>query len=115
MAGWVGWGWSGGRVFGESVVEEVTKEVALLLAAMEEVEPEEAMVVQPYDEDIPAWAEAVRGWLKHQQADQVSFTEMIKRVKLSFVRIWLALLLDRFDLRQDGDFYDCAGIMISLR
>ena len=51
---------------GESVAKEVTKEVALLLAGVDEIEPKEAMEMQGYDEDIAAWAKAVRGWLKQQ-------------------------------------------------
>jgi hypothetical protein len=46
---------------GESVVAEVTKETALLLAGAEDdVEPEEAIAQLEYDEDIAAWAKAVR-------------------------------------------------------
>jgi hypothetical protein len=98
---------------GESVVEEVTKEVALLLAGAEdEVEPEETMILQEYDEDIATWAEAIALWLKDK--DLTSFSELLNGVGLSTVKVWLALLLGGFQLRQSGDFYEAAGIMVSV-
>jgi hypothetical protein len=100
---------------GESVAEEVTKEVALLLAgadAEEELEkPEDVIAQQGYNEDIAAWAEAIRGWMERQYAEEVAFAELRDSVGLSVVKVWLALLLGGFRLRQVGGFY--GGVVIA--
>jgi hypothetical protein len=98
---------------GESVVEEVTKEVALLLAGVkDEVEPEEAMELQGYDENIAVWSDAIREWMQRQQAGEAGFAELRQGVGLSVVKVWLALLLGGFRLRQSGGFYE--GVAIAL-
>ena len=99
----------------ESVAEEVTKEVAMLLAAAEEVEPEEAMELQGYDEDIAAWAEAVRGCLKERGLESAAIVELQKGTGLSLVKVWLAGLLGGFGLRQSRGFYEEAGVVVSER
>jgi hypothetical protein len=98
---------------GESVVEEVTKEQALLLAGAEdmlEIDVEQEIRHQGYDEDIAAWAEAVGGWLNRQVADEVTFAELLKGTGLSLVKVWLALILGNFDLRPLKEFYDGVAI-----
>ena len=99
---------------GESVVEEVTKEVALLLAGADEVEPEEAIVIQGYDEDIAAWADAIRGWLKKRGLESAAIVQLQQGTGLSVVRLWLAGLLGGFEMRQSGGFYEEAGVAIAL-
>jgi hypothetical protein len=99
----------------ESVVEEVSKETALLLAAADEVEAKDAMELQAYDEDIAAWANAMRGWLQWQGLDEVMFPELTNGVGLSVVKVWLALLLGGFGLEQRGGFYDSKAVAITLR
>jgi hypothetical protein len=61
---------------GESVVEEVTKEVALLLAEAEAEEKPLSVAVLEHDEDIAAWAEAVRGWLKQQGLESAAIVQL---------------------------------------
>lgn len=98
----------------DSVVEVVSKEQALLLAgadAEEEWEtPEDVIAQQGYDEDIAAWAMAIRGWMERQQVEEVAFANLREGVGLSVVKVWLALLLGGFRLRQSGGFYGDVAI-----
>ena len=91
----------------ESVVEyrEKTEVLAELESFMDEDVGEELEQLA-YDENIAAWAEAIRGWmLERQKADEVAFAELREGVGLSVVKVWLALLLGGFRLRQAGGFY----------
>jgi hypothetical protein len=100
---------------GESVAEEVSKVTALLLAGAEAEEEPLPIAVLEHDEDAVAWATVLREWMHSQGVDEVKFLELMNGVRLSMVKVWLALLLGDFDLRQDGGFYDGAGVAISLR
>jgi hypothetical protein len=95
---------------GESVVEEVSKEVALLMAGADEVESEDAMELQGYDEDIAAWAGAVRGWMQSRSLKSASIMEVVKETKLTTCKIWIVGLLSDFELRQTKDFYSFYGL-----
>lgn len=97
---------------GESVAEEVTKEMALLLAAADEVEPKEAMELQGYDENITAWADAIRAWLKRQGLESAAIAQLQQGTGLLVVKLWLAGLLGGFEMQQSGGFYDGAGVAI---
>jgi hypothetical protein len=102
---------------GESIVEEVTKEVALLLAGAEvEEELGDAIAQLEYDEDITAWAEVVRGWMQRQGMNEVTLAVLLKGANLPIVKCWLALLLGGFELRlnKTKGFYDIQGILIAL-
>jgi hypothetical protein len=103
---------------GESVVAEVTKEQALLLAGVEEEEEElgDAIAQLEYDEDITAWAEVVRAWMQRQGMNEVTLAVLLKSANLPMVKCWLALLLGRFELRlnKTKGFYDIQGILIAL-
>ena len=100
----------------ESVVEY--REKADVLAELETFVCEgtgDEVEVQAYDEDIAAWAEAVRQWMRSQGVNEVKFLELMSGVGFSMIKVWLALLLGGFELRQDKGFYDGAGVAISLR
>ncbi|MCG9891586.1 MAG: hypothetical protein MH252_10980, partial [Thermosynechococcaceae cyanobacterium MS004] len=102
-------------VEGESVVEEVTKEQALLLAGAEdEVEPDETWDLQGYDEDIAAWAEAIRGWLKRQGLESAAIAQLQQGTGLTLVKLWLAGLLGGLEMQQCGGFYEAGCVAISL-
>jgi hypothetical protein len=104
---------------GESVVAEVTKEVALLMAgAEEEVEPEQAIEPQGYDEDIAAWAKVIALWMQQRGGDPVGFVELLDGVGYPVVKGWLAVLLDEgfaMDRFEGSDFYRCTGIFVALK
>jgi hypothetical protein len=99
---------------GESVVEEVTKETALLLAGAKEEKPEQTIALLEYDEDIGAWAKAIALWMQQQKLERVGFVELLNGVGYPVVKGWLAVLLDEgFEIQQDGGFYDRSGIMVN--
>jgi hypothetical protein len=102
----------------ESLVEEVTKETALLLAAADEVEPEMAIALQGYDEDIAAWAKAIALWMHQQKLERVGFVELLDGVGYPVVKGWLAVLLDEgfaMDRLEGSDFYRNTGILVALK
>jgi hypothetical protein len=104
---------------GESVAEEVTKEMALLLAgAADEVEPEDAIALLEYDEDVVAWANAIALWMQQQKLERVGFMELLDGVDYPVVKGWLAVLLDEgFAIyRLEGsDFYRSVGILVEMK
>jgi hypothetical protein len=102
----------------ESVVAEVTKETALLLAAADEVEPEEEIALQAYDEDVTAWANAIARWMRQQKLERVGFMELLDGVGFPVVKGWLAVLLDEgfaIDRLEGNDFYTSAGVVVGLK
>ncbi len=101
----------------ESVAEEVSKETALLLAGAE-LEPEPMIVVQPYDENVGEWANAIALWMQQQKIERVGFVELLDGVGFEVVKGWLAVLLDEgftMDRLECGDFYWSTGILVALK
>ena len=98
---------------GESVVEEVTKEQALLLAGAVEEEPLPVAVLE-HDEDPGAWAEVIRGWMQRQGLESAAMTQLQEGSGLSMVKLWLAALLCGLGMEQRGEFYDVARVVIRL-
>jgi hypothetical protein len=101
---------------GESVVEEVTKEVALLLAGAEVEEESLSVAVLEHDEDIAAWAEAIRRWMQQQGVKKVVLAELLNGVNLPVVKCWLGVLLGGFEqhLNETKEFYDVERVAIAL-
>jgi hypothetical protein len=97
----------------ESMVAEVTIDSALLLAGAE-LEPVGLMDGLEYDEDIAAWAKAVRGWMQSRDVESASIMEVIEETKLTTCKIWLAGLLSDFELHQTKDFYSFDGLILSI-
>jgi hypothetical protein len=103
---------------GESVVAEVTKEQALLLAGAEvEKEPLPLLDLE-HDEDVGAWAMAIRLWMEQQELESAAIAQLQQSTGLSVIKLWLAGLLGELDsglrLEQRGGFYDTAGVVIAL-
>jgi hypothetical protein len=101
----------------ESLVEEVSKEQALLLAGAE-LEPAVLMDGLEYDEDIAAWAKAIALWMHQQKLERVGFMELLDGVGFPVVKGWLAVLLDEgfaMDRLQNSDFYRSTGILVELK
>ncbi len=61
-------------------------------------------------QDIAAWAEAVREWMKSRGNDPVSFIELRDSTDLPLVKLWMGLLLGGFELVQGARFYECGVI-----
>jgi hypothetical protein len=86
-----------GEEGGDSVVEEVTKEVALLLAGIEEEEEPLPVMVLEHDEDVGAWAAIVREWMVANNCRSGSIGELVDSTNLSSVKVWIAGLLGDFE------------------
>jgi hypothetical protein len=101
----------------ESVVGEVTKETALLLAGAE-LEPAVLMDELEHDEDIAAWAKAIALWMQQQKLERVGFVELLDGVGYPVVKGWLAVLLDEgfaIDRLEGSEFYKSSGIWVTLK
>jgi uncharacterized protein YggL (DUF469 family) len=101
----------------ESVVGEVTKETALLLAGAE-MEPTVLMDELAYDENVGEWAKAIALWMQQQKLERVGFAELLDGVGYPVVKGWLAVLLDdgfAMDRLEGSDFYRSTGIFVALK
>jgi hypothetical protein len=85
---------------------------------------EDAIVVQAYDEDIAAWANAqslcvaFALWMQQRKLEQVGFVELLDEVRFPVVKGWLAVLLDEgfaMDRLEGSEFYKSAGILVELK
>jgi hypothetical protein len=101
------------HVDAESVVGEVTKETALLLAGAE-LEPEALMDGLEYDENIGEWAKAIAQWMQSREVKSASIMEVVEETKLTICKVWLSGLLSDLELHQTKDFYSFDGLNLSL-
>jgi hypothetical protein len=101
---------------GESVVAEVTKETALLLAGAEVEEEPLPVAVLEHDEDIAAWVEVIRLWMNQQVVKKVVLAELLNGVNLPSIKCWLGILLGGFEqyLNETKGFYDLERVTITL-
>jgi uncharacterized protein YggL (DUF469 family) len=101
----------------ESVVGEVSKETALLLAGAE-LEPTDVMDGLEYDENVGEWAKAITLWMQQQKLERVGFMELLDGVGYPVVKGWLAVLLDEgfaMDRLEGSEFYRSTGILVALK
>ena len=90
----------------ESIVEY--REKADVLAELESLVGEDAgdeVEALEYDEDIAAWAKAIRFWLKRQGLESAAIVQLQQGTSLSLVRLWLAALLGGFGLERRGSCF----------
>lgn len=93
-----------------SIVALVDKETVLALAEQWEAEAVEVGRNQDvwaiaHNEDVSQWIQIIIQELPDQTNTKVSFTELCDRLGLSWVEVWLGLLLGGFELEQSGEFY----------
>jgi hypothetical protein len=106
-----------GEEGGDSVVEEVTKEVALLLAGAEDEDEPLPVMVLEHDEDVGAWAFLIREWMCESAVNSVSIGEVVDATDLTAVKVWLAGLLDLYldrKSKEEKDFYNYDGILLKI-
>jgi hypothetical protein len=91
-----------------SIIVEVGKqELLTMLEESESVNPEttyEQAIAIAHEENISEWGATISAWLNYR-GQPVSLLELQKSVKMPLVRVWLALLLNGFELEQRGEFY----------
>ena len=75
----------------DSVVEYRGKEEVLAeLESMVGEETREAEVELEHDENVGAWADVIRGWMKRQGLESAGITQLRHGTGLSMVKLWLA-------------------------
>lgn len=83
----------------ESVVGAVEKD--LLLAMVDDLEAKEQALAVAHAEDVSQWATAIAHYLKQQSRERIPLSELQQSLPLSFVEIWLGLLLGGFLLQSN--------------
>lgn len=90
-----------------SIVAEVEK--AAVLAIVDQMEAESArkeeVLAIAHDEDVSAWSEAIRRWFQVATVDQVQFVQLCQGLEMPRIEVWLGVLLGRFELELQDDFY----------
>ena len=100
----------------DSVVEYREKtEVLAELESFVDEDSGDAEVELEHDENIGAWAGAIRRWLELSGVESVAITQLREATGLSMVKLWLAALLCGLGMEQRGGFYDTGGVEIWVR
>lgn len=109
---------------GDSLVENVDKEVLLQALAQDlkdHVEPVKLLSLEEelaevistaHGESVSAWVEAIADYLSDHESP-IRLTRLQQALKLPMVEVWLGLLLGGFCLEQRGGFYESREIWIS--
>ena len=99
----------------DSVVEYREKtEVLAELESFVDEDTGEAEVELEHNEDVMAWAEAIREWMERQGIESAAMTQLQAGSGLSMVKLWLAALLCGLGMEQRGAFYDVEGVAIRV-
>ena len=93
----------------DSVAGEV--EPAAIVQMLDEMEREQstADMVRELagEEDVAAWSALIYQWLQDQEiVDAIALNELWQHLEMSWIEIWLGLLLGGFQLQQVGQFYE---------
>jgi hypothetical protein len=96
-----------------SIAAPVDKDVILdQLEAWElktgtEEQPVEADAVWAiaHEESVAQWSQAISQWLEQERQPRVSFQGLHQGLRMSWVDLWLGLLLGGFELEPLGEFY----------
>jgi hypothetical protein len=97
-----------------SIATPVDKDVILnQLEAWEvktgvEEQPVEADAVWAiaHEEAVAQWSQAISQWLQQQREPRISLQHLYRGLRMSWVNLWLGLLLGGFELEQPGEFYE---------
>lgn len=92
----------------DSIVAAVEPELVLNMVKVMEADQEQDQLIQRLagEEDPARWSAAIARWMKfHQHVQPVQFTTLLNSLCLSWVELWLGLLLGGFELEQTGEFY----------
>lgn len=89
-----------------SIASPVEKAAVLAMVEQLEIEAAQQQVLDvAHSEDVTGWARAIAQWLQATSASSVSLTELPKRLEMSWIEVWLGVLLGGFQLEQRGEFY----------
>ncbi|NJK52153.1 MAG: hypothetical protein HC936_03775 [Leptolyngbyaceae cyanobacterium SU_3_3] len=91
-----------------SVVEYQAKDAALeFVDQLEERTGTEVALGASHEEDVGAWVKAIGKYLEGIEGS-VSFAELVTKLGMPVVAVWLGILLGGFGMEQRGGFYDPA-------
>jgi hypothetical protein len=93
---------------GSIVAEIESGKLADAIAELPEAQALEQAISLAHSEDIDAWIEIVRLAL----TQPMGLSELVEKLDLSIVRIWIALMFGGFQLERSGDFYE-GSIVVS--
>jgi len=92
-----------------SIAAPVDKAAAMALVDQLEVEAEAVLHRQvltlAHDEDVSSWVGLIARCLQDTPSRKVSFVELYQQLDLTWVEVWLGVLLGGFKLEQYGEFY----------
>lgn len=92
-----------------SIVAEIDQyELANAVAELPEAQALEQAIKLAHSEDIDAWIEIVAAAL----TQPIGLNELVEKLDLSVVQIWIALMFGEFHLERKGDFYE-GSIVVS--
>jgi hypothetical protein len=102
-----------------SVVEMVSKEELLGLLELESQLEPMPMLELEHDEDVAAWAEALRGWMGTRKMKSVKLKRVVEATGLPVTKAWMAGLLEGFKLTRDSEseefFYSYSGLVLRIK
>ncbi|NJK51782.1 MAG: hypothetical protein HC936_01480 [Leptolyngbyaceae cyanobacterium SU_3_3] len=97
----------------ESIVGEVGKDAVLeFVDQIEERTATEVALKASHEEDVGAWVGEIREYLEEVEGT-VSFAELVTKLEMPMVVVWLGILLGGFDVEQRGGFYG-DGVWVGL-
>ncbi|WP_309733545.1 hypothetical protein [Chamaesiphon sp. OTE_75_metabat_556] len=97
-----------------SVVAEIDRKVLLATILSDPVDPETAYreaIGLAHDEDVSAWGAAISERLE-EWGQPTSLLALQESSEMPLVQVWLALLLNGFEIEQRGEFYDTEQVWI---
>ena len=100
----------------DSVLAVVEPEA--MLQMVKQIEAEESQMSRQLagEEDPRRWSAAIAQWLKnYAPGKQICLSDLLCRIDMPWVEIWMGLLLGEFELEQQGAFYSASHIWVSLR
>jgi hypothetical protein len=111
------------REYNSTMVREKSKaEILAEIGELEEIDPEvayqEAMALA-HDENVSEWGAAISSgldkWDRSSSDDaqaSVSLIELQRSIEMPLTQVWLALLLNGFEIEQRGEFSDTEQVWI---
>jgi hypothetical protein len=104
------------REYNLTMVREKSKaEILAEIGESEEIDPEVAYqqaMALAHDENVSEWGAAISVRLDEWDDESVPLLELQRSVELPLVQVWLALLLNGFEIEQRGEFYETEQVWI---
>ena len=66
------------------------------------------------DEDVGAWVSQIQDWMELQGRDGADLLDIQQETGLGLIRVWIALLLGGFEVKQVCSFYMPQTLQVML-